>query len=123
MSNRLVFIQILRRRSVLYIVGFGHLMNYMSVFPETTNQVTERLAVIILGSFVFLSDYLLAGKEIQLTFQSIKQFYLKRFLGIYLLYLFAIGLFLIANLSDVWALLKASLRSMGRHHLLFGSLP
>jgi len=107
MNNRYVFIDVLRGASVLYIVGFWHLMNYTSAFPIYYNQITLRVTVIILGLFVFLSGYLLGRKTIAPSKEGIKSFYVKRFLRIYPLYLGAIGLFFLFHLSDNSALLKA----------------
>ncbi len=107
MNNRLAFIDMLRGLSILYIVGFWHLMDYTNVFPTYSNVVTLRLTVAIMGLFVFLSGYLLNSKGFELNSTSLRSFYIKRFLRIYPLYLIALIWFYFFHLSDAVTLLKA----------------
>jgi peptidoglycan/LPS O-acetylase OafA/YrhL len=109
MLNRLAFVDVLRGLSVLYIVGFWHMMNYVDGFAGYSNAVTTRITVTILGLFVYMSGYLLGQKNVQKSRQGIKDFYIRRYLRIYPLYLGAILLFLVFKLSDAATLLKAAL--------------
>ena len=109
MTNRLAFIDMLRGASILYIVGFWHLMEYTPAFPSYENPITLRVTVTVLGLFVFLSGWLVGQRVIETSKEGVKIFYIKRFLRIYPLYLGAIGLFFICNLSDKTTLLKASM--------------
>lgn len=108
-DNRLVFIDMLRGASILYIVGFWHLMNYTPVFRGYKNSLTLRGTVIVLGIFVFLSGYLLGQRTIEPSKAAVRAFYVKRFLRIYPLYIGALVLFAIFHLSDKITLLKSGL--------------
>jgi peptidoglycan/LPS O-acetylase OafA/YrhL len=108
-AKRNIGIDLLRGTSILYIVGFWHLLDYTKVLPNGINQITLRLTDIILGAFVFISGYFLASKKIELSIQSLMTFYRKRLLRIYPLYLIAICLFYIFHISDNIALAKAAL--------------
>lgn len=99
----------LRGICVLYIVGFWHLMNYTSLFRGYSNLLTLRLTVIVLGLFIFLSGYLLNTRGMEPGLQGLKNFYIKRFLRIFPLYLLAIVWFFLFHLSDGTTLLKAGL--------------
>jgi peptidoglycan/LPS O-acetylase OafA/YrhL len=99
----------LRGASVLYIVGFWHLMEYAPIWPGYYNPLSLRATVIVLGLFTFLSGWLLGQRHTAPSMAGLKQFYMNRFFRIYPLYLGAIGLFFICHLSEGSALLKAAL--------------
>ena len=107
-SDRVIFADLLRGVSILYIVGFWHLMTYTKVCPIYYNQLTVRTTVVVLGLFVFLSGYFLGKKNLSKN-DSIKAFYVKRFLRIYPLYFVALLLFLLSNLIDTSTWLKGCL--------------
>ncbi|MFA5983600.1 MAG: acyltransferase family protein [Methylococcaceae bacterium] len=109
MKNRLCFIDTLRGFSVLYIVGFWHLMNYTDAFPNYANFITMRITVSVLALFVFLSGYLMSNTKLDLEIKIIKVFYIKRFLRIYPLYVFSLFLFFLLHLSNKITLIKAGL--------------
>ncbi|PPC91140.1 MAG: hypothetical protein CTY34_05125 [Methylobacter sp.] len=109
MKNRLGFIDILRGASVLYIVGFWHLMNYTDAFPNYSNSITTRLTVTILALFVFLSGYLMGNNTLDFNIKSIRGFYIKRLIRIYPLYVFALLLFYYFRLAKGITLVKAGL--------------
>ncbi|MGC9195160.1 MAG: acyltransferase family protein [Syntrophobacteraceae bacterium] len=99
----------LRGLSILYIVGFWHVMNYVPPSQAYHNSITCRIIVGILGTFVFVSGYLLGRTRINATSSGIVSFYSKRILRIYPLYLCAILLFFVFRISDGTTLLKASM--------------
>ncbi|MHB8787524.1 MAG: acyltransferase family protein [Thauera sp.] len=103
--DQLGFIIHLRTLSVLYIVGFWHLLNYTSIFPGYANPVTTRITVVVLGLFCFISGYLCCQQRKHENF-SAKDFYTKKLTRIYLPYLLALCLFLAFNLSDKITLRK-----------------
>lgn len=97
----------LRGACTLYIVGFWHLLNYTTVFSGYYNSFTIRFTVVVLGLFVFLSGYLLNIRGIEPNLIGIKNFFIKRFLRIYPLYILAIIWFYFSQLDDGYSLLKA----------------
>jgi len=109
LKNRNIGIDFLRGLSMLYIVGFWHMFNYTKAFPEYNNFLTRRFTLIILGTFVFISGYFIGIKDITINKHNIVQFYKKRLLRIYPLYLIAIGLFTVFDLSDLITSIKAGL--------------
>jgi peptidoglycan/LPS O-acetylase OafA/YrhL len=109
LTQRHAFVDLLRCLSVLYIVGFWHLLEYTSVWPGYYSPLTARVTVIVLGLFVFLSGWLLGQGTIEPCVEGFERFYLKRLLRIYPLYLGAIGLFALCHLGDTTSLLKAAL--------------
>lgn len=107
-TGRIFFADLLRAASILYIVGFWHLMNYTNAFPAYHNQLTIRITVVILGLFVFLSGYFLGQKKLTHK-NSIKVFYVRRFLRIYPLYFVALWLFLLFHFINAGVWLKSCL--------------
>lgn len=106
-------IDLLRAGCILYIVGYWHLVPYTGAFPGYANAVTECLKDVALGTFVFCSGLLLAGRRIGWDRASLAGFYLRRVLRIYPLYALALLLFGMAGLAErdvvVNALLLASM--------------
>lgn len=92
-------IDFLRALSMLYIVGFWHLFNYTTAFPEYANIFTGRLVVIILGLFIFISGYLIGTKHIGLN--KALNFYKTRLLRIYPSFVIAAFLFYFSKLTDI----------------------
>lgn len=93
-------IDVLRAGCILYIVGYWHLVPYSEAFPGYANSVTECIKDIALGTFVFCSGLLLAGRRIGLDRASVTTFYLRRVLRIYPLYALALLLFGMVGLAD-----------------------
>jgi peptidoglycan/LPS O-acetylase OafA/YrhL len=108
-EKRNIGIDLLRGCCILYIVGFWHLMNYTDAFPGYSNKATNKITAIILGTFVFISGFLIGKKDLSLEKQNLLNFYKKRFVRIYPLYVFAIVLFWLFNISDAITSLKAIL--------------
>jgi len=108
MNQRSPAIDALRSASVLYIVGFWHLLNYTQAFPMYYNPISIRTTVIVLGLFVFLSGVLLGKSSIEFNARDIIGFYRKRVVRIYPLYLCALTLFMVYGLCDRSTWLKAA---------------
>jgi peptidoglycan/LPS O-acetylase OafA/YrhL len=107
-NQRRFGIDLLRGVGILYIVAFWHLLNYTRAIPGYANIVTYRITYVILGTFVFISGYMIGVKGIDATPAGLFGFYRKKILRIYPLYLLAIGWFLVYRLSDPLTALKAA---------------
>src|ERR1700730_13635413 len=103
---RKVPIDVMRAVSMLYIVGFWHLLDYTKVVTWHHNPVTYRLTVGALALFVLISGFLTGRKDGGLARGEIWRFYETRFLRIYLPFVIASGLFLAAGIGDTLALVK-----------------
>jgi peptidoglycan/LPS O-acetylase OafA/YrhL len=103
---RKVPIDIMRAVSMLYIVGFWHLLDYTKVVTWHYNPVTYRLTVGALSLFVLISGFLTGRQDGGLARGEIWRFYKTRFWRIYLPFVIASGLFLAAGVSDALALFK-----------------
>lgn len=108
MRNRNHAIDILRALSVLYIVGYWHLFNYIQGFPHA-NYYTEALTYTILGTFTFASGYLLAGRALGGGVAGLLAFYRRRLLRIYPLYAIALVIFVGIGLVDATIATRAAL--------------
>jgi peptidoglycan/LPS O-acetylase OafA/YrhL len=104
--TRKVPIDVMRAVSMLYIVGFWHLLDYTNVVGWHHNPVTYRLTVGALSLFVLISGFLTGRKDGGLARGEIWSFYKTRFWRIYLPFVIASGLFLAAGISDTLALFK-----------------
>ena len=104
--TRKVPIDVMRAVSMLYIVGFWHLLDYTKVVAWHYNPVTYRLTVVALSLFVLISGFLTGRKDGGLARGEIWNFYKTRFWRIYLPFVIASGLFLAAGVSDALALFK-----------------
>jgi len=76
-------LDVLRVGSMLYIVGFWHLMNYAVADGFYRNEVTTRVTVVLLATFTMLSGYLLGLRPVDPTRASVGSFYRRRMLRIY----------------------------------------
>jgi peptidoglycan/LPS O-acetylase OafA/YrhL len=103
---RKVPIDVMRAVSMIYIVGFWHLLDYTKVAGWHYNPVTYRLTVGALSLFVLISGFLTGRKDGGLARGEMWRFYETRFWRIYLPFVIASGLFLAAGISDTLALLK-----------------
>lgn len=106
LPTREVPIDVMRAVSMLYIVGFWHLLDYTKVAGWHYNPVTYRLTVGALSLFVLISGFLTGRKDGGLARGEIGRFYETRFWRIYLPLVIASGLFLAAGISDTLALVK-----------------
>jgi peptidoglycan/LPS O-acetylase OafA/YrhL len=104
--TRKVPIDVMRAVSMLYIVGYWHLLDYTKVVSWHYNPVTYRLTVEALALFVLISGFLTGRKDGGLARGEIWSFYKTRFWRIYLPFVVASGLFLAAGINDTAALVK-----------------
>ncbi|MCC7304439.1 acyltransferase [bacterium] len=101
-------IELLRILSVMYIVGFWHMVSYTaSSYPLGESVFFDRLTNILLGSFVFISGYFLGARDVQFTVRDIRSFYTKRFIRLYPLYLVALLVFQFVGLNKTITTTKA----------------
>ncbi len=103
---RKVPINVMRAVSMLYIVGFWHLLDYTNVVTWHYNPVTYRLTVGALSLFVLISGFLTGRMDGGLAQGEIWRFYETRFWRIYLPFVIASGLFLAAGTGNIVALAK-----------------
>ncbi len=92
--KRNIGIDLLRGFSILYIVGYWHMLEYTRAVPHFNNFFTHSLVAVVLGVFVLISGYLIGSKNLSLDIRSLGRFYGKRLLRIYPLYILAMELFL-----------------------------
>jgi len=116
-GEKLVFIDYLRSFSMLYIVGYWHLFDYTNFFPASLYPASEKLSIITLGLFTFISGFLSAKSLIKSP--KTVQFYMKRVVRIYPLYVVALILFLIYGLLDS----STAWKSVFLISMLHGSAP
>ncbi|MFA5957648.1 acyltransferase family protein [Hyphomicrobium sp.] len=108
-DERLPYLDFIRAAAATYIVGFWHLMNYTGGYaPGYANAVTVRLTVLALGSFFFVSGFLLGKGLPPKNVRDVLAFYKRRLLRIYPLFLFAIALYLITKSARPADLLAAA---------------
>jgi peptidoglycan/LPS O-acetylase OafA/YrhL len=105
--RKLTSIDYLRAFSMLYIVGYWHLFDYSSVSLGHTHPVPIYVTHTILALFVLVSGFLLGGKSTQSM--TPMQFYRKRLLRIYPLYVLAVLAFYAYGMNDGWTSIKALL--------------
>lgn len=108
-SPREFGVDFLRAASILYIVGYWHLIPYTEWLPGYANLYTAALKYVTLATFVFCSGYLLARQPLTLTPRSLWSFYGSRLIRIYPLYLLALILFLIATITAWQKLVEGAL--------------
>ena len=84
----------MRGLSILYIVGYWHLLGYAHGIDHYKNDVTSRLTMVLLGLFIFLSGHLVS-RSIGPDFRprDVWRFYRRRLLRLYPPYLLALVLF------------------------------
>lgn len=116
-SEKLIFIDYLKSFSMLYIVGYWHLFDYTNYLPIFLYSASEKLAFITLGLFTFISGFL-SAKSVIKTPKAI-DFYIKRIIRIYPLYLVAVVLFVLYGLNDG----LTSLKSLFLLSMLYGPAP
>jgi peptidoglycan/LPS O-acetylase OafA/YrhL len=109
MKQRVSFVDCLRVACIGYLVCYWHLFNYTSFFPGYHNRFTVIIAVLALGTFVFISGYLAGGKEIEPTLHCFLGYYRGRIIRIYPLYMGALLLYLAFGLIDLSTLRKAAI--------------
>lgn len=102
-------LDLLRVLCILYIVGYWHLIPYTDWLPGYANAITEAIKDIALGSFVYSSGMLLARRDLSLRPPALLDFYRRRVLRIYPLYLLALLVFLAQGLARPEVVVNAAL--------------
>lgn len=116
-SEKLIFIDYLKVFSMLYIVGYWHVFDYTDFLPRNLYPISEKITLIALGLFTLISGFL-NGKSV-MTSPGIKDFYVKRLVRIYPLYLVAVILFFVYKQNDG----LTSLKSLFLVSMLHGPAP
>lgn len=119
MKNRekLVFIDYLRVFSMLYVVGFWHLFEYTNASVVPLFNISEKITWMVLGVFTFISGFLI-GKSVVRS-SNLLDFYTKRIIRIYPLYLVAVILFFVYGLNSA----DVSLKSLFLVSMVYGPAP
>jgi len=100
-------IDLLRALSILWIVGFWHLLGYAPAVDGYKNDVTHRLTVMVLGLFVLIAGHLIGRSGIR-GWGDIVAFYRRRLIRIYPPYLLALALFGLCGLLEAGQFLPAA---------------
>ena len=106
LPTRIVSIDVMRAVSMLYIVGFWHLLDYTDVRQWHHNSATYRLTVTALSLFVLISGFLAGRKDGALVAGDFWKFYKTRLWRIYFPFVIAASLFLVSGLDDIVSLIK-----------------
>ncbi|MBK7565215.1 MAG: hypothetical protein IPI21_13575 [Propionivibrio sp.] len=80
----------LRAVLVVYIVGYLHLGGYVGSGAHHVHWSTVALTNVVLGTFTFLSGYMLGNWSGPVDIQGLARFYKRRFLRIYPLYVLVV---------------------------------
>ena len=100
---------LLRAALVVYVVGYLHLGGYIGTGELHVHWSTVALTNVVLGTFTFLSGYILANWAGPVNAQAVMGFYRRRFLRIYPLYLLALVGFVLVWLTNATSAVKAAL--------------
>lgn len=100
---RLLHMDFLRGLAILYIVGVRHLDDYAG--GAYHNKIDDVITYVFLGLFVFISGYFLSITSPIENRKDLHQFFVKRFLRVYPLYILALFLFVICSLMSFKSLL------------------
>ena len=103
-------IDFLRALMALYVIGFLHLMSYTSAPVNIyDNWLVHAITKVALGTFIFLSGWLLAQWKDRLDWRGVMCFYRRRLFRIYPLYLAALIAFIPTWLISPYDAIKAAL--------------
>jgi peptidoglycan/LPS O-acetylase OafA/YrhL len=101
-------IDLLRALSILWIVGYWHLLGYAPAVDGYKNGLTHRLTVVVLGLFVLIAGHLIGRSGIR-NGADILAFYRRRLIRIYPPYVLALLLFALCGLLKAGQFLPAAL--------------
>ncbi len=107
-AARNVGLDMLRGLSMVYIVVFWHMISYVEPAPDIGSVITYRLTLVVIGTFVLLSGFLLGQRSHVKGMSDVLLFYKKRLVRIYPLYLIALMLFAVLQIDDLATLAKAA---------------
>jgi peptidoglycan/LPS O-acetylase OafA/YrhL len=102
-------IDVARAGLMLYVVGYLHLGGYIGDGNTHVGWASAAITQCVLGSFTFISGYLLGRKPVKLQASAWLGFYRQRFWRIYPLYLGALACFVMVDLTDWRGAAKAAL--------------
>lgn len=102
-------IDLTRALSIVWIVGFWHVLDYVPELYGTKNPVTYHTTVALLGLFVLISGYLMGLRDIPLNGTSLLDFYMRRFGRIYPPFLIACLAFAVVKMAPLATMVKAAL--------------
>jgi len=108
-ASRIKAYDILRGISILYIVGFWHLMDYSEDLAFLRTDVTLFITYCVLGLFCFLSGVLLAEKYEFQTVQDHLGFYKRRIIRIYPMYIGALAAYVVIGFISIRTLVTSAL--------------
>lgn len=102
-------IDVARAGLMLYVVGYLHLGGYIGDGNTHVGWASVAITQCVLGTFTFISGYLLGRQPLKLQAAAWLGFYRQRFWRIYPLYLAALAGFAIAGLTNWRIAAKAAL--------------
>jgi peptidoglycan/LPS O-acetylase OafA/YrhL len=94
--KRNIGIDLFRSLSMLYIIGYWHLFNYTDSFPYYNNFITDIITRTLLSLLVLISGYYASSSSL-----SIKDFYQKKVIRIYPLYLLALFIYIVFGFCNL----------------------
>ena len=104
-AERNGIIDAMRVGGILYIIAYWHLPSYVSGIPGIGSPPSELMVTLALGSFVFVSGYLLGNTT--RSGQWIARFYRRRFYRIYLPFVLASIVFLAMSFENAATFVKS----------------
>lgn len=102
-------IDVARGGLMLYVVGYLHLGDYIGNGNTHVGWASVAITQCVLGTFTFISGYLLGRQPLELRPAAWLRFYRQRFWRIYPLYLIALAGFALAGLTNWRIAAKAAL--------------
>lgn len=105
-DQRSMAIDFLRALSVLWIVGFWHVSDYVPELGGLKNTGTYLVTVFCLALFVLISGFLLGRRPFQASRANVGRFYLSRFGRVYPPFVAASALFALIGFGAPESLVK-----------------
>jgi len=100
-------VDLIRALLVLYVIAYLHLGGYVAGGERHVHWSTPALTNVVLGTFTFLSGYVLGRWKGRTGARGLGCFYQRRLLRIYPLYLLALAMFVVLWLTDYRTAIKA----------------
>lgn len=101
-------IDLLRALLVVYVIAYLHLGGYIADGQRHVHWATPAITNVVLGTFTFLSGYVLGTWKGKASAAKLANFYWRRLLRIYPLYLLALTGFVLLWLCDLQTAVKAA---------------
>ncbi|MEO6277435.1 acyltransferase [Roseateles sp.] len=102
-------VDVARASLMLYVVAYLHLGGYVGDGDTHVGWASAAITQCVLGTFTFISGYLLGRHPLKLEAAAWLAFYRQRFWRIYPLYLVALACFAVTGLTDWRTATKAAL--------------